>query len=83
MSIVNVNGAEGESKVSGACTTRGAHLSWPSSSTQLFMYIAGTELNPPYGAIDAVWKASTFICIPRHMLTTEKPITTSLTTPRS
>ena len=67
--IVNVDGAVGDS-VSGACTTRGAYLSWPSSSTQPFMYVAETKLNPPY--IDAVWKESTSICIPRQMLTTPR-----------
>ena len=78
--IVNVDGAVGDS-VSGACTTRGAYLSWPSLSTQPFMYVAETKLNPPY--IDAVWKESTFICIPRQMLTEQPRITMSLTTPCS
>ena len=46
MGIVNINGAEGDS-VSGACTTRGAYLSWPSSLTQSLMYVAEAELNAP------------------------------------
>ena len=37
------------------------------------MYVAETELNAPY--IDAVWKESTFTCIPRQMLAIEQPMT--------
>ena len=36
--VVNVNSTESES-ISRACTTGGAYLSWPSSSTQPFVCV--------------------------------------------